>query len=209
MKLEMFKSKYAILYWNLGFIYFFVRNYNLFMVIMKNILIAMTIVFLHAHPLAQLVIIMTLLAANTTYLFAVKPYLKKQLSYLQGVNEGMTLVVLSLITGIYYVTNVDDSDQGRFKERMRTAQTIGWVIIGLIMAIFTFNWVMIIKIEFATINNFFARLVYFFCKNASKNKNREGKVTDHLIKDASLHPETELGEITANQHKSKEKDSAQ
>lgn len=139
-----FKIKYVVLYWNLDFVYFLRRNFHFFSMV-KSFLIPFVLVIFHDYPYACIGVLLFLYVINAYNLFIYKPFEKKSICYLSGINEILLILVLSIIIQIHTV--VEDQGDKFNLEVIDELVILGWVIIGLLLSLFLFNIIVAISIE--------------------------------------------------------------
>lgn len=93
---------------------------------------------------------------------------------------------MALIMGIYFLTNITDEDQSRYKRHMAQAQSLGWGVIALVIGQFAMNLVWIIKIEHKKIKDFFSKISNYFQKDNQNKKTALRKHTKEIAFEIQL-----------------------
>lgn len=171
-----FKSRFEVIYWNLDYIYFFRRNYHLLSII-KNFLVPMIIVYFYKYPVLVILLLQLIYLSFSGYLFFYRPFEKKIICILAGINDMFIFVVLVLILTIHYVTG----DQSQFKiefSAIKASLEIGWVIITMLLILFLLNLVFSVAIEWDTIREFCKSLQQRFKKSSTQEEKNELIISD-------------------------------
>lgn len=145
-----FKGRYEVIYWNVDYIYFFRRNYHLLSMI-KNFIVPMIIGYFYKYPIFVLITLQIIYLSFSLYLIIYKPFERKIISILAGVNDLTIFMVLVFILCIHYITGHKTVVSAA---AVKASVNIGWMIIVLLLMLFLLNLVFSVAIEWDTIKEF-------------------------------------------------------